>query len=273
MIALEQIELRYGEQSLFEGIHGQINSRDRIGLVGPNGAGKSTLLKILTGEVEPDGGHVESARGVEMGYLPQDAVVAPGRNLYEEAEHAFEDLLVLRRRHEEAGHALTKLDSESESYREQLELMGEIQHRLEEHEEQKVKAKIEKVLLGLGFRMEDMGRPCASFSGGWQMRIALAKLLLREPSLLMLDEPTNHLDLPSLRWLETYLQKYDGAILLVSHDRAFLDSLCTRIFALNRGQLEIYHGNYSFFEKEQAQRLEQLKSAQKAQQPHQYLRA
>ncbi|GAB4272056.1 MAG: ABC-F family ATP-binding cassette domain-containing protein [Opitutales bacterium] len=254
MITLKDITLQWGERELYKGITGTINTRDRIGLVGSNGSGKTTLLKILNGGTFYDGGELAQASYVTVGYLPQDGIECRGENLYKEVESAFESVLSVRAKIEAAQRDLETLDPSSEAYMETLELLGEWDHRLEELDEDKLESKIEKVLLGLGFTMEDMQRDTGEFSGGWQMRIALAKLLLREPSLLLLDEPTNHLDLPSQRWLERYLQNYEGSLVIISHDQAFLDTLCNRTFELSLGKLTIYEGNYSFFEEEKAQR-------------------
>lgn len=266
MIALQNLSIRLGGKILFKDLNVTIGARDRIGLVGPNGAGKSTLLKILNGDMEVDSGQVVAAQHVSIGYLPQDGIVLRGKTLFGEVESAFEDVLSLQKKIDDTSKAIETMDATSEAYMEALELIGGWEHRLEEVEAHKLQSKIEKILLGLGFALNDMQRDCGEFSGGWQMRIALAKLLLREPSLLLLDEPTNHLDLDSLRWVETYMKQYEGAILLVSHDRAFLDGLTNRTFALGLSRLEDYQGNYSFFEKERLLREEVLVKSFKNQQ-------
>jgi ATP-binding cassette subfamily F protein 3 len=265
MLSLDSISISYGEKVLFEDASARVNARDRVGLVGANGAGKTTLLRIIMGETEPDSGHVEKAGYATLGYLPQETLVSSARTVFDEAASAFEDVHDLQRRLEEADARLAAMSPEDTAYGDTLEIIGEIEHRLQDMEAEKMKARVEKVLLGLGFSMDDMGRGCGEFSGGWQMRIALARLLLREPSLLLLDEPTNHLDLDSLRWLEKYLLAYEGAIVLISHDRAFLDALSTRIFHLSHGRIDSYTGNYSSFEAQAAARYEQLVQAQKSQ--------
>jgi ATP-binding cassette subfamily F protein 3 len=265
MLSLDSISLSYGEKVLFDGASARVNARDRVGLVGANGAGKTTLLRIIMGEAEPDGGHVEKAGYATLGYLPQETLVSSTRTVFDEAASAFEDVHDLQRRLAEADARLAAMNPEDPSYGDTLEIIGEIEHRLQDMEAEKMKARVEKVLLGLGFSMDDMARGCGEFSGGWQMRIALARLLLREPSILLLDEPTNHLDLDSLRWLEKYLLSYEGAIVLISHDRAFLDALSTRIFHLSHGRIDTYTGNYSSFEEQAAARYEQLVQAQKSQ--------
>jgi len=263
MIRLHELYLRYGDRTLFDGVSAQINSRDRIGLVGANGSGKTTLLRALCGGDILERGEIERARYVTIGHLPQEGIVHTGVSLYAEVESAFDDILLIQKRIEEAT---GRLDEESGDARERdeiLEVIGELEHRLADLEAHKLNSKIKKVLFGLGFSESDMVRPSNEFSGGWQMRIALAKLLLREPVLLLLDEPTNHLDLDSLRWLESYLQGYDGAIVLVSHDRAFLDALCGTIFHLTNCRLDVYRGNYTFFENESISRKQLLlKSAE-----------
>ena len=243
-----------------------ISPHDRIGLVGSNGTGKTTLLKIITGLVQSDSGTVSKAKFVTVGYLQQEGVVVSGRSLYEEAASAFEDVIEIQQELEEAHQSLTRLDPQSEEYAETIEVYGELQHKLEDLDAFRMKSKVERVLMGLGFSVSDLARMTEEFSGGWQMRIELAKLLLREPSVLLLDEPTNHLDLETLQWLEEYLKDYHGAVVLVSHDRAFLDNLCSRTFALTITRLEQYSGNYSFFETESVKRRELQIQAMKNQQ-------
>jgi ATP-binding cassette subfamily F protein 3 len=266
LLSLDHISIQFGGRVLFRDLSCVISPHDRIGLVGANGTGKTTLLKIICGQVAHDSGTMSKAKYVTTGYLPQDGVAAAGKTLHKEAESAFEDVLEVQRELEEAQANLGTLDPESTDYRETLEIFGELQHKLEDLDAFRMRSKVERVLMGLGFSVEDFERRTEEFSGGWQMRIELAKLLLREPSLLLLDEPTNHLDLESLQWLEEYLQNYHGAVILVSHDRAFLDNLCAKIFALSLGKMENYAGNFSFFEQERAKRRELQLSAYKNQQ-------
>jgi ATP-binding cassette subfamily F protein 3 len=233
-----------------------ISPHDRIGLVGSNGTGKTTLLKIITGTVQPDSGAVSKAKFVTVGYLQQEGVAVSGRTLYEEAASAFEDVLEIQQELDEAHQSMMRLDPQSDEYAETIEVYGELQHKLEDLDAFRMKSKVESVLMGLGFSVSDLTRMTEEFSGGWQMRIELAKLLLREPSVLLLDEPTNHLDLETLQWLEEYLRSYHGAVVLVSHDRTFLDNLCSRTFALTMTRLEQYSGNYSFYETESVKRRE-----------------
>ena len=265
MLSVHNLTVNFGERYLFDDISFTINPHDRIGLVGSNGAGKSTLMKIIAGINPPMEGSVSKARFVSVGYLPQDAVVDSDASLYKEVESAFEDVLLIEEELTEAYEKLAVTDHTTEEYTELLEIIGELQHKQEEADAFRLKSKIESVLMGLGFSVPDLEKNVRAFSGGWQMRIALAKLLLKEPSVLLLDEPTNHLDIESLQWLEEYLRNYNGAIMLISHDRAFLDSLTKKTFALSLGRMEVYSGNYSFYEKERVLRKELLLNAKKNQ--------
>jgi ATP-binding cassette, subfamily F, member 3 len=266
LLTLDHISLQYGGRVLFDDLSCMIGPHDRIGLVGSNGTGKTTILRIVTGIVHPDSGTVSRAKYVTVGYLPQEGIAVSGRTLYEEAESAFEDILEVQRELSEAQSNLTLLNPETAEYAETVEIFGELQHKLEDLDAFRMKSKVEQVLMGLGFTVKDLSRMTEEFSGGWQMRIELAKLLLREPSVLLLDEPTNHLDLETLQWLEEYLRTYNGAVVLVSHDRAFLDNLCSRTLALSLGKMEQYAGNYSFYVEEHAKRRELLIQAFKNQQ-------
>jgi ABC transporter, ATP-binding protein len=258
MIELKNIELAYGPRAIFDGVNAVINKCDRIGLVGSNGAGKSTLLKILCGIEHADAGEIAKPKYATVGYLPQDAIVVGSRKLFDEVESAFENVMELREKLAEVDRILATADPSLPEYSEAISEMGDITHKLEDAEESKLRSRVETVLQGLGFSISDMQRPCCEFSGGWQMRIALAKLLLKEPSLLMLDEPTNHLDIESIAWLEDYLKGYAGAVMIVSHDRAFLDSLTNRTFHVVKGRLDLYAGNYEFFLKESEARKYQI---------------
>ena len=266
MIALQKNRLQYGERHLYKDISATIGTSDRIGLVGSNGAGKSTLLKVLCGLEEVDGGKVDKANYATFGYLPQDGIEMHGRTLFKETELAFADVLGLKAKVEEAEDRLDKMDTSSEEFYETLELIGAWEHRLEDLDAGKLPSRIESVLLGLGFSSSDMNRKTEEFSGGWQMRIALAKLLLANPSLLQLDEPTNHLDVTSQKWLEDFLLRYEGSLLMISHDRGFLDIICNRTFELSMGSLHVYSGNYSVFETQSAERKELQMKAYKSQQ-------
>ncbi len=266
MISASSIHLTLGGRELFRDVSFRIGPHDRIGLVGSNGAGKTTLLKLLLGDVTPDSGEVARARFVSVGYLPQDGVVTAGASLYATAEAVFGDVVETRARLEEIARRMETLPHDTEEFRELLELYGELQHRLEDADAFRMESTIQKVLFGLGFSRADLARPTAEFSGGWQMRIALARLLLQQPSLLLLDEPTNHLDLDSLQWLEEYLTAYQGAVMLVSHDRRFLDTMTRTTYELSLGSLTEYSGNFSFFLTEREKRRELLAAAYRNQQ-------
>jgi ATP-binding cassette subfamily F protein 3 len=266
MISATNIEVRFGDRYLFRDVSLRIGPHDRIGLVGSNGAGKSTLLKILSGTFVPDKGEVAKAHFVTVGYLPQEGMSAAGRTLYHEVETVFGDILETQARLEELHHGMEHADKESEEFQEMLEVYGELQYKLEASDAFRMKMSIEKVLTGLGFTDRDFSRRTEEFSGGWQMRIALAKLLLQQPSLLLLDEPTNHLDLDSLQWLEEYIQSYRGAVMIVSHDRRFLDNMTQRTVELSLGDLTEYAGNFTQYLAVKEERRVQLRAARKNQQ-------
>ncbi len=266
MINIVDVSLRYGEKVIYNKISTTIGARDRIGLVGSNGSGKSTLIKLLLNEAEIDSGKVERPGYVTLGYLPQDGIELKGKTLYGEVSTAFEDALALQKNIDEADEQMMDMDTSSEEYYNLLDQIGAWEQKLESHEPEKMKSKIEKTLMGLGFAKSDFERDTSEFSGGWQMRMALAKLLLREPSLLLLDEPTNHLDIISQQWLEDYLTRYEGSLMVISHDRAFLDVVTNRTIHLSMGALKSYSGNYSFYIKQSEADLEVLRKKVKNQQ-------
>lgn len=267
MLQLDNLTLHFGDRTLFEDLSATINKGERIGLVGPNGAGKSTLLKIIAGEVNPDGGNLKMSNADTVGYLPQDGVEPdPSLTVFKEVEQVFEEILALRDRQNELQQKLDSLKTESVEHEEALEEFGTIQHKLEHADAYSLGADIERVLKGLGFDENDFDRPTTEFSGGWLMRIALAKLLLKYPTYLLLDEPTNHLDIESLQWIENFLNSYDGAVILVSHDKAFLNSITNRTLAFQHGELKDYAGNYSFYQKKYEEELELLKKRYENQQ-------
>jgi ATP-binding cassette subfamily F protein 3 len=261
MLAAENLGISFGGRRLFGGLNFTLRAGERFSLAGPNGAGKSTLMKLIAGLEQPDEGRIAKARSITVGYLPQEGVQIKGRTLMAEAETAFADALELQRELEEVSEQLGHLPHESPEYADALEAFGDLQLRLEHHDVSRMKPQIEVVLTGLGFSLGDMDRLTDEFSGGWQMRIALAKLLLAEPSVLLLDEPTNHLDIETVVWLEDYLKGYHGAIVLISHDRRLLDNLTNRTLAFEAGRVSVYNGNYSFFVRESAARREQLVKA------------
>ncbi len=266
MLALEQITLNLGDRVLLDKVSTIINPGERIGLVGPNGAGKSTLLKIIMKLRESDGGSVILTGTETLGYLPQDGVDPDfSLTVIEEVETAFSELFNLEIQVKEVQEKLALLDHESEEYAKSLDRYGALQTQLETSGLYSLRSEIEKVLMGLGFSEADFNRSTSEFSGGWLMRIALAKLLLRKPTYLLLDEPTNHLDIESLQWMEVFLKSYEGAVIVVSHDRAFLDMLTTRTLAIRRGKMSDYSGNYSFYERKWEEERELLINAQKNQ--------
>jgi len=270
MISLQNVAKQYGGKNLFQDISLHIADGDRVALIGPNGAGKSTLMKIIVDQVEPDSGTITQSRFNTAGYLPQDGIYHRGKTLYEEVATAFKDLNILHKRMEEISREIKEItragETKSSRFEELVEELGEAQHLIEYQEGYNIETKIKRVLFGLGFTENDLNRTTEEFSGGWQMRIALAKLLLLEPSILLLDEPTNHLDMESLEWLETYLQSYSGSIVLVSHDSRFLDNLVGKIVEISMGKATSYAGNYSSYMKQKALRRQQLKAAYENQQ-------
>ncbi len=261
MIFIREVTLSFGHKKLFNEISETIGPRDRIALVGSNGSGKTTLLRMLMGEVSPDDGAIEKPDYATVGYLPQDGVHASGGTVREEAGKAFAGASELRAKLDEAEAKLAELDPEDEEFYDLIDLMGGWETQLSSFEPEKMNSRIEKVLMGMGFSKSDLDRPVDEFSGGWQMRIALGKLLLQAPSLLILDEPTNHLDVVSQNWLEHYMKGYQGSILVISHDRAFLETVTDRTMELKLGTLNSYKGNYTFYLKESAARLERQRKA------------
>ena len=218
-------------------------------IIGTNGAGKSTLMKIIADQMSPDTGTVNKAKYIKVGYLPQEGVRTDGRTLFSEAKTAFGDTVTLQENIESASSQLGKLDPSCAEYADALDVYGELQLQLDKLEVDKMKPRIEKVLIGLGFNHSDMDREVGEFSGGWQMRIALAKLLLSEPSVLLLDEPTNDLDVDTLRALESGLEAFPGCAVIISHDRWFLDRVATHVLAFEgNSHVRWFEGNFSDYE-------------------------
>jgi ATP-binding cassette subfamily F protein 3 len=265
MIQLSTLTKSFGERVLLDRVTWQIDDRERVALCGPNGAGKTTLLKILAGLEEADVGEVVKPSDMTIGYLPQDGLAHAGRTVFEEASLAFASLLDMKAE----MHALEERMGEEEAAEDEqaamLDRYAELTDRFRLAEGYTIELRVATVLEGLGFSKDDFDRPADTFSGGWQMRIALAKLLLGRPGLLLLDEPTNHLDLDARNWLESYLREYPHAVILVSHDRYFLDSVVTRIADLSLRTITDYHGNYSDYLVERDARLERLRAAKKEQ--------
>lgn len=267
MIAAQSIGIQFGGEYLFRDVNFMISPGERIGLVGSNGAGKTTLMRTLIGVQQPDDGRISAGRHAVIGYLPQEGVVLSDASVRDEVLKAFGEVMALEAEISEMTEEVgRRTDHESEAFAALLEELGELQHRYEAMNGFAATGAAEKVLMGLGFHIADLDRPCGEFSGGWQMRIELAKLLLQQPDLLMLDEPTNHLDIESLTWLETFLARYEGAILLISHDRAFLDAVCNRTFELSMGRLTTYTGNFSTYLRLRTERRELQQAAYENQQ-------
>ena len=267
MISLDNLTVSYGGWTLFDNISFLINPKDRIGLVGKNGAGKTTLLRIITGEQQPTSGAVTINGECTIGYLPQTMRVADTTTLVEETAKAFDEVLRLEAEIESLTREIAeRTDYESADYEQLLRRLNDAQDRYHILGGETRDADIEKTLLGLGFKREDFGRATSEFSGGWRMRIELAKLLLRRPSIFLLDEPTNHLDIESIQWLEEYLKNYNGAVLLISHDRAFLDNVTNRTVELSLGKITDYKVPYSKYVVLRAERRAQQLAAYENQQ-------
>jgi ATP-binding cassette, subfamily F, member 3 len=265
VIQLSQISKAFADRTLLERVSWQITSGERVGLCGPNGAGKTTLLKMLAGMESPDEGEIIRPSALTIGYLPQDGLTYSGRTLFDEASQAFEHVLAMRA---EIGEIEAKLADSSLPDGEHERLLtryADLSEAFRREEGFSIDLRVATVLGGLGFSKDDFEKNCATFSGGWQMRIALAKLLLVRPTLLLLDEPTNHLDLDARNWLEEYLAAYPHAVILVSHDRYFLDAVVTRIADLSLKTITDYPGNYSKYIEERDARLERLREAKRRQ--------
>ena len=267
MISLDNLTVSYGGWTLFDNISFLINPKDRIGLVGRNGAGKTTLLRIITGEQQPTSGHVTLNGECTIGYLPQTMRVADTTTLAEETAKAFDEVLRLEAEITSLTREIAeRTDYESAGYEQLLHRLNDAQDHYHILGGDTREADIEKTLLGLGFKRTDFGRATSEFSGGWRMRIELAKLLLRRPSIFLLDEPTNHLDIESIQWLEEYLKNYNGAVLLISHDRAFLDNVTNRTVELSLGKVTDYKVSYSKYVVLRAERRAQQMAAYENQQ-------
>ena len=267
MISLDNLTISYGGWTLFDGISFMINPKDRIGLVGKNGAGKTTLMRVITGEQQPTEGAVSINSECTIGYLPQQMRVADTTTLVDETAKAFDEVLRIEAEIERlTAEIASRTDYESEEYEGLIHRLSVANDRYHILGGDTRDADIERTLLGLGFKRTDFERPTREFSGGWRMRIELAKLLLKRPSIFLLDEPTHHLDIESIQWLEDYLKNYNGAVLLISHDRAFLDNVTTRTIELSLGKVYDYKVPYSKFVTLRAERREQQLAAYENQQ-------
>src|ERR1700740_1664454 len=248
LIGLNNVTFEFGARVIVEDATWHIHPGERIGLIGYNGTGKSTLLKIFTGQYQPSAGTVEKSRGTTIGYLHQDLLSFDTQDsILEVAMTAFEEVKKLEKEIEELGRRLEATSDEK--------LLDEYAHKLHDLEVlggYTIHHKTEEVLQGLGFANADLGRPYKEFSGGWRMRVLLAKMILQQPDVLLLDDPTNHLDLPSIEWLEKYLLSYPGSVVILSQDKIFLNRMVTKIVEVYQQQLHIYNGNFDFYEKEKA---------------------
>jgi ATP-binding cassette subfamily F protein 3 len=261
MIQLSSAGKRYGNKLLFEGVDWLITPKDRVGLVGANGTGKSTLLKILGRLETVDYGTISIAKGISAGYLPQDGLTLSGRTVFAECMSVFAKLRAMEEELEQLTASMSELDHASPEYAQVADRYQRVEHEFRARDGYAIESQVGSVLTGLGFRKEDWNRPTDEFSGGWQMRIALAKLLLQKPNLLLLDEPTNHLDLEARNWLEEYLSEYPYAFVLISHDRYFLDVTVNKVVEIWNKRVHFYAGNYDKYEEQKTQRREQLEAA------------
>ncbi len=266
VFAVQNLHIEFGPRVLFDSLSFVVEHGERIAFAGQNGAGKSTLMKCIVGVQEPDRGQVLLPRHTHVGYLPQDGIHISGVPLLDEVLGSVGNIVELQQAVEELSAELSRLDTASTEYRETLEEIGRLELILQDRDAASLRPRAESILRGLGFSEGDFVRDCGEFSGGWQMRIALARLLLQEPEVLLLDEPTNHLDLQTQRWLEQSLRTYRGAICIISHDIALLDNLVTRTIAFHHGRAEEYAGNFSFYLKESKARKEIMLRQAKAQQ-------
>ena len=265
MLHISNLHKAFGDRVLFDKVSWQLQPGQRIGLCGPNGAGKTTLLKMLSGEVEPDAGEISRPNDLTVGYLPQDGLTHAGRTLYDEASRAFESLLALQAELRALEAQLADAGLPAGEHDAALARYSDVQHAFQDRDGYGIEAKVDAVLRGLGFGGTDFEKPTETFSGGWQMRIALARLLLSRPRLLLLDEPTNHLDLEARNWLEEFLVDYPHAVVLVSHDRYFLDSVVTEIAEVGLRTLTEFRGTYSAYLTERESRIARLREAKKRQ--------
>ena len=265
ILQVDKVEKSFGARVLFSGASLQINAGERYALVGPNGAGKTTMLKIIMGIDAPDAGTVTYAKDVEVGYLEQETELAPDTSILEEVMASAKTIRGLGERAQELQTEIAALSEQGQSVDRLLDEYGKVQDRFEHLGGYELEPNARKILSGLGFHVDDFSRPCCEFSGGWQMRISLAKLFLRHPDLLLLDEPTNHLDLESVQWLRSFIASYDGAVLIVSHDRAFMDASVDHVAALENRRITTYTGNYSSYLKQREDNLEQMRAKRAAQ--------
>jgi ATP-binding cassette subfamily F protein 3 len=265
MLHLKELSKDFAGNPLFTSISWHLKKGERVALVGENGDGKSTLMKIVAGLAEPSSGEIQFARGAKASYLPQDGIVTSGSLLFHEARSAFAELLAMEEELHLLGQQLEHLPHDAPEHDQQLQRYGELQEQFRHRGGYTMEAEIGTVLKGLGFAQDDWYRDCGEFSGGWQMRIALARLLLQRPDVLLLDEPTNHLDIEARNWLEEYLCSYPGSVILVSHDRFFMDQVCSRIAEVWNHTIADYHCSYSRYLVQREERVSALREAKRLQ--------
>ena len=266
ILLVDKIEKSFGARVLFSGASFQINPGERFALVGPNGAGKTTMLKIIMGLDSPDAGSIQYAKDAQVGYLEQETNLEnKDTTILAEVMASAKEIRRMGERADELQTQIAELSEQGKDVESLLNEYGHVQDRFERLGGYELESNARKILSGLGFKVTDFDRPCSEFSGGWQMRIALAKLFLRHPDLLLLDEPTNHLDLESVQWLRGFIANYDGAVLIVSHDRAFMDACVDHVAALENRRVTTYTGNYSSYLKQREDNLEQMRAKRAAQ--------
>ena len=247
MIRVQNLSLNYGDRSLFDEITFTVTQGEKLAITGRNGSGKSTLFKILTGQIKADKGVIEKPKEITVGTLSQELPADKGLSIKEEVMTSLEMLQSLKEELHELEVMLSDIHLPEKKMMVAVERMNEVHHRLEYLNADKIEGEVEKILLGLGFKMDDFDRKTYEFSGGWRMRIELAKLLLRKPDILLLDEPNNHLDIISIQWLEKYLINYEGTVIIISHDLMFVDKIAKRIIEVDRGRVYDFKGTYSDF--------------------------
>ena len=267
MIQINKLSVNFTGDFLFKDVSFVAGDKDRIGLVGHNGAGKSTLLKIIHRDIEPASGTMVITSGHRVGYLPQELAGTSTLSVWDEAVSAFEEIRVMERKMQQISNELAeRTDYESEGYAQLTQQLSDLNDRYNHLGGNTIEAETEKVLGGMGFLREEFHQPMSSFSNGWQMRVCLAKILLQKPEIILLDEPTNHLDIESIQWLEDYLANYDGCVILVSHDRAFLDRVTNRTIEITLGNIQDYKCSYSKYVEQRLERIESQQSAYENQQ-------
>ncbi len=266
MIELKNVSLTFGHQTILEDVSWKLNDGERVAIVGKNGAGKSTLMKLMAGLILPDEGEISTTGKSTVGYLEQDVTLKPGRTVWEEALEGKDEILSLEREMRKYEEILSNLDGDSEDLDRRLNRYSQLQHEFEEKGGYKAESEAGAILSGLGFHKDRWEEPTENFSGGWQVRLHLAKLLLRGPDVLLLDEPTNYLDLENIQWVESFIREYPGVVALVSHDRALMNNVVNRVSEVSMKKIADYKGNYDFYLGERELRYELLENAAKNQQ-------